>query len=84
MIDARPTRFNLIHRAARFDRPRRSPRALPSPENFSDYGHCIAICFLTNTVLPTVSKESLKRLMDGKKIDRLQLSVNDGEFACAF
>ncbi|HWC89670.1 MAG TPA: type VI secretion system ATPase TssH [Pirellulales bacterium] len=39
---------------------------------------------LTNTVLPTISKEYLKRLMDGKKIDRIQLSVKDGEFAYSF
>ncbi|HEX3654847.1 MAG TPA: type VI secretion system ATPase TssH [Pirellulales bacterium] len=39
---------------------------------------------LTNTVLPTISKEYLKRLMDGKKIDRIQLSVKDGEFEYSF
>jgi type VI secretion system protein VasG len=39
---------------------------------------------LTNTVLPTLSAEFLKRMMDGSKISGIELSVKDDQFAYAF
>ena len=39
---------------------------------------------LTNTVLPRISEEFLRRLMEGQPIDRVHVSVADGEFAYAF
>ena len=39
---------------------------------------------LTNTVLPTVSREFLVRLRDGTPITSVQVDVRDGAFACAF
>jgi type VI secretion system protein VasG len=39
---------------------------------------------LTNTVLPTLSAEFLKRMMDGSKINGIELSVKDDQFAYAF
>jgi type VI secretion system protein VasG len=39
---------------------------------------------LTNTVLPKISEEFLKCMMDGKPIGRVHVRVDDGEFAYAF
>lgn len=39
---------------------------------------------LTNTVLPNISQEFLSRMMEGKKIERVQVSVEDGEFMYRF
>ena len=39
---------------------------------------------LTNTMLPQVSREFLTRMMQGKEIQRVHLSVSDGEFGYAF
>ncbi len=39
---------------------------------------------LTNTVLPRISEEFLKRMMEGKPIERVHVSVAGGEFAYAF
>ncbi len=39
---------------------------------------------LTNTMLPTISREMLTRLMDGGSVERVCVSVEDGEFAYAF
>ena len=39
---------------------------------------------LTNTVLPTVSQEILTGLMDGRRVARAHLSVDEGQFAYAF
>jgi type VI secretion system protein VasG len=39
---------------------------------------------LTNTVLPTMSAEFLKRMMDGTKVNGIELSVKDDQFAYAF
>ena len=39
---------------------------------------------LTNTVLPTLSAEFLKRMMDGSKVNGIELSVKDDQFAYAF
>ena len=35
---------------------------------------------LTNTVLPRISEEFLKRMMEGKPIERVHVSVDGGEF----
>ena len=39
---------------------------------------------LTNTVLPAISREFLTRMMEGKPVQRVHVSVADGEFAYAF
>jgi type VI secretion system protein VasG len=39
---------------------------------------------LTNTVLPHISKEFLTRLVEGKPVARVRLSVADGDFQYAF
>ena len=35
---------------------------------------------LTNTVLPRISEEFLKRMVEGQPVSRVQVSVKDGEF----
>ncbi len=39
---------------------------------------------LTNTVLPKISEEFLIRMMEGKPIERVHVSVQDGEFGYGF
>ncbi len=39
---------------------------------------------LTNTVLPTVSREILTGLMEGRTVERAHLSMADGQFTYAF
>ena len=39
---------------------------------------------LTNTVLPRISEEFLKRMMEGKPIERVQVRVEGGDFAYGF
>ncbi len=39
---------------------------------------------LTNTVLPRISEEILKGMLEGKPIERVHVGVRDGEFAYAF
>ncbi len=39
---------------------------------------------LTNTVLPAISHEFLTRMMEGRPVARVHVSVADGEFAYAF
>ena len=39
---------------------------------------------LTNTVLPDISQEFLTRMMEGKPIERVHVSVQDGEFGYGF
>jgi type VI secretion system protein VasG len=39
---------------------------------------------LTNTVLPKISEEFLKRMMEGKPIERVHVRVADGDFGYAF
>ncbi|TVR60251.1 MAG: type VI secretion system ATPase TssH [Candidatus Competibacteraceae bacterium] len=39
---------------------------------------------LTNTVLPKISEEFLRRMMEGKPIERVHVNVTDGEFGYAF
>lgn len=39
---------------------------------------------LTNTVLPKISEEFLVRMMEGKPIERVHVSVEDGEFGYGF
>ncbi|WP_027159863.1 type VI secretion system ATPase TssH [Methylobacter luteus] len=39
---------------------------------------------LTNTVLPTISQEFLHRMMEGKPIERVHISAQDGEFGYGF
>jgi len=39
---------------------------------------------LTNTMLPSISTEFLTRMMEGESIERVHVSVNDGEFNYTF
>jgi type VI secretion system protein VasG len=39
---------------------------------------------LTNTVLPVVSEEFLTRMLEGKAVSRVHVSVTDGEFSYLF
>lgn len=39
---------------------------------------------LTNTVLPRISEEFLKHMVEGKPVTRVQVSVKDGEFGYGF
>jgi type VI secretion system protein VasG len=39
---------------------------------------------LTNTLLPSISAEFLNRMMEGKPIERVHVSVQDGEFGYGF
>ena len=39
---------------------------------------------LTNTLLPSISAEFLKRMMEGSVIERVHVSVADGEFVYGF
>ncbi|MGZ8264483.1 MAG: hypothetical protein ACXW2I_09700, partial [Burkholderiales bacterium] len=39
---------------------------------------------LTNTVLPRISQEFLMRLVEGKSVSRVRLTVENGDFQYAF
>ena len=39
---------------------------------------------LTNTVLPSISEELLKRMMEGNPVERVHVGVKDGEFSYEF
>jgi type VI secretion system protein VasG len=39
---------------------------------------------LTNTMLPDISKEFLTRMMEGNAIEKVTVSVVDGNFSYAF
>jgi len=39
---------------------------------------------ITNTMLPEIGREVLSRLADGRGIQRVHVSVKDGNFAFAF
>jgi len=39
---------------------------------------------LTNTVLPEISREFLNRMIEGKPVERVHISVSDGEFGYGF
>ena len=50
----------------------------------SESGGRMIDAILTNTMLPDISKEFLNRMMEGKEIVHVQVSVENGEFAYAF
>jgi type VI secretion system protein VasG len=39
---------------------------------------------LTNTVLPTISEEFLTRMVEGKSIDRIHVTVENEQFSYVF
>jgi type VI secretion system protein VasG len=39
---------------------------------------------LTNTMLPAMSQEFLKRMIEGRAIERVGISIKDGDFAYSF
>ena len=39
---------------------------------------------LTNTVLPEISEEVLRRMIEGQTIARVSVEVSDGEFSYAY
>jgi len=47
-------------------------------------GARVVDAMLTNTVLPKISEEFLTRMVEGRPIDRVHVSVAEGEFAYAF
>jgi type VI secretion system protein VasG len=47
-------------------------------------GARVVDAILTNTVLPKISQEFLTRMMEGKTIERVQVSVKEGEFMYGF
>ncbi len=47
-------------------------------------GARVVDAILTNTVLPKISQEFLTRMMQGEKIERVQVSIEDGEFSYGF
>ena len=47
-------------------------------------GARVVDAILTNTVLPKISQEFLTRMMQGEKIERVQVSIVDGEFRYGF
>jgi type VI secretion system protein VasG len=47
-------------------------------------GARVVDAILTNTVLPKISQEFLTRMMQGEKIERVQVSIEDGEFKYGF
>ena len=47
-------------------------------------GARVVDAILTNTVLPKISQEFLTRMMQGDKIERVQVSIEDGEFRYGF
>ena len=49
-----------------------------------DSGGRMVDAILTNTVLPAISQEFLTRMVEGQPVARVQLSVQDGEFAYGF
>ena len=52
--------------------------------NDLDSGARVVDAILTNTVLPRISQEFLERMMEGKKIDTVSLSVKDSEIVYEF
>jgi type VI secretion system protein VasG len=52
--------------------------------NNADSGGRIIDAILTNTVLPKISIEYLRRSAEGQALSKVQLSVADGDFAFAF
>ena len=47
-------------------------------------GARVVDAILTNTVLPKISQEFLTRMMQGEKIERVQVSIEEGEFKYGF
>jgi len=39
---------------------------------------------LTNTVLPTISEEFLTRMVEGKDVDRIHVTVESDQFSYVF
>jgi type VI secretion system protein VasG len=50
----------------------------------SESGGRMIDAILTNTMLPTISREFLKRTMDGQAITRLKVGVDAGDFSYGF
>jgi type VI secretion system protein VasG len=47
-------------------------------------GARVVDAILTNTMLPRISQEFLTRMMEGKKVERVRVSVEGGDFGYAF
>jgi type VI secretion system protein VasG len=50
----------------------------------SESGGRMIDAILTNTMLPDISKEFLKRMLEGKALERVQVRVADAAFAYDF
>ncbi|MBY6140417.1 type VI secretion system ATPase TssH [Leisingera daeponensis] len=49
-----------------------------------DSGGRMIDAIVTNTMLPEISNEFLRRLMEGKEVEKVAIGVKDGEFTYAF
>jgi len=49
-----------------------------------DSGAPVVDAILTNTVIPKISQEFITRMMQDEKIERVQVSIEDGEFGYGF
>ncbi len=47
-------------------------------------GARVVDAILTNTMLPRISQEFLTRMMEGKKVERVRVTVEGGDFGYAF
>ena len=50
----------------------------------SESGGRMIDAILTNTMLPDISREFLTRMLEGKPIERVTVSVHDGNFSYRF
>jgi type VI secretion system protein VasG len=50
----------------------------------SESGGRMIDAILTNTMLPSISREFLARMIDGGEIERVRVSVEEGDFAYRF
>ena len=50
----------------------------------SESGGRMIDAILTNTTLPDISREFLTRMMEGKPIERVKVTVDQGEFRYLF
>ncbi len=50
----------------------------------SESGGRMIDAILTNTMLPEISREFLTRMMEGKPIERVEVTANEGEFSYGF
>jgi type VI secretion system protein VasG len=89
---------NISKPAAAPGREARAPNATSVPFTYDDdvlkliVARCTELesggrmidAILTNTILPTMSREFLERMMAGREIEKVEIGVKDGEFTYQF